>query len=84
MVSKMILSKGERGADADVFYTSKGGWDTHSEVLARQLSLFNDVDASFKAFADEMKAQGVWDKVTLVELSDFARTLNQNGNFGSE
>ncbi len=84
MVSKMILSRDLRKSDADMFYTTKGGWDTHSEVKENQINLFNDVNACFKAFAAEMKAQQIWDQVTLVETSDFARTLNQNGNFGSD
>jgi len=84
MVAKMIDSRNERGTDADVFFLSTGGWDTHSTVLANQVRLFGDVDASFKAFADEMKAKNVWDSVTLIETSDFARTLTQNGNLGSD
>jgi uncharacterized protein (DUF1501 family) len=84
MVSKMIDTRAERGTDADVFYISKGGWDTHSQVLDNQVTLFADVDASFKAFSDEMKAKSVWDNVALIEVSDFARTLTPNTGAGSD
>ena len=84
MVAKMIDSRNERGTDADVFFLSTGGWDTHSALLANQENLFANVDASFKAFADEMNAKNVWDNVTLIETSDFARTLTQNGGLGSD
>jgi hypothetical protein len=84
MVAKMIDSRNERGTDADVFFISKGGWDTHSQVLMNQVNLFADVDASFKAFADEMKAKNVWNNVVLVETSDFARTLTPNGGAGTD
>lgn len=58
--------------------------DTHFQVLPNQERLFADVDASFKAFADEMKAKNMWESVTLIETSDFGRTLTQNGNLGSD
>ena len=80
----MIDSRSVRGTDADVFFLQTGGWDTHSDVLDRMNSLFNDVDASFKAFSEEMKAKGKWDSVTVIETSDFARTLNPNTGRGSD
>ena len=49
-----------------------------------QENLFADVDAAFGMFAKEMKDKNVWDSVTLIETSDFSRTLTQNGNMGSE
>lgn len=45
---------------------------------------FVDLNKTLKAFVDEMKAQGVWDRVTLVVTSDFARTLTANLNKGSD
>jgi len=84
MVAKMIDSREERGTDADVFFVAMGGWDTHDRVLSRQEYLFNEADASFKAFADEMKAKNIWDRVTLIETSEFARTLTPNTGRGSD
>jgi uncharacterized protein (DUF1501 family) len=84
MVAKMIDSRVARGSDADMFFLTTGGWDTHSDVLDNQNNLFANVDASFKAFATEMKAKGTWDSVTVVETSDFARTLQGNTGKGSD
>lgn len=84
VVANMIDSRSERGSDVDMFFISTGGWDTHSMLLDNQKVLFADVDASLKAFADEMKAKNVWDSVTLVETSDFARTLTPNTGQGSD
>jgi uncharacterized protein (DUF1501 family) len=53
-------------------------------LLANQERLFADVDASLKAFVDEMKAKNVWDSVTVIQVSDFARTIAPNGNAGSD
>jgi uncharacterized protein (DUF1501 family) len=80
VVAKMIDSRIERGTDADFFFVATGGWDTHSNIINAQVNLFNNVDASFKAFADEMKAKNVWESVTLIQTSDFARTLTPNGS----
>ena len=84
MVAKMIDSRDTRSADADVFFLQTGGWDTHSEVEERLNMLFEDVDQSFKAFADEMKTKGTWDGVTVIQTSDFARTLGPNTGRGSD
>lgn len=58
--------------------------DTHDALLANQERLFAEVDAALKAFVDEMKAKKTWESVTLIEVSDFARTIAPNGNAGSD
>jgi len=82
MVAKMIDSREERGVDADVFFSSKGGFDTHSNTVVNTDRLFGELDEAYGAFRQEMEAKGIWDKVTLITVSDFARTLNPNGNAG--
>lgn len=84
MVAKMIGTRAERGVDADMFFLSTGGWDTHSNVEENLNKLFADVDQSFSAFANEMKTTDMWDKVTVIEASDFARTLVPNTGGGSD
>ncbi len=53
-------------------------------MLANQERLFAEVDAALKAFVDEMKVKNTWESVTLIEVSDFARTIAPNGNAGSD
>lgn len=36
------------------------------------------------AFAEEMKAKETWESVTVIQTSDFARTLNPNTGRGSD
>ena len=67
-----------------MFFLSTGGWDTHSNVEENLNKLFADVDQSFSAFANEMKTTDMWDKVTVIEASDFARTLVPNTGGGSD
>merc|ERR1711991_396184 len=42
-------------------------------------TLFGDVDDGINTFATEMKAQGIWDDVVVLTVSDFGRTLTSNG-----
>lgn len=82
--SKMIATREQRGTDADVFFLSYGGWDTHSEVLDNQVRLFSRVDAAIDAFHREMVEMGTWDNVVLIQTSDFARTLSPNTGEGTD
>ena len=45
---------------------------------------FKDLDTSLTHFVNEMKAQGYWNDVTLVLVSDFGRTLTANSGGGSD
>ena len=37
------------------------------------------VDVALASFTEEMKAQGLWDGMAVVTISDFARTMTDNG-----
>ena len=60
------------------------GFDTHSNVEEHLTNLFSQVSGAFGAFAQEMKAMDLWNNVTLIQTSDFARTLNPNGGDGTD
>ena len=38
-----------------------------------------DLGSQLKSFKEEMVAQGIWDDVAVVCVSDFGRTLTPNG-----
>eukprot|EP01097_Dermamoeba_algensis_P002420 TRINITY_DN1951_c0_g1_i2.p1 TRINITY_DN1951_c0_g1~~TRINITY_DN1951_c0_g1_i2.p1 ORF type:complete len:251 (-),score=84.60 TRINITY_DN1951_c0_g1_i2:80-832(-) len=59
------------------FFTDRGGFDTHATFNLSPM--FGDIDSGLGSFAEEMKAQGLWDDVVVVSFSDFARTLYSNG-----
>lgn len=81
-IAMMIDSRTERAVDGDVFFASKGGFDTHMETLTNTNNRFAELDAAYGAFRAELKAKSIWDQVVLVTVSDFARTLNPNGQKG--
>ena len=60
------------------------GFDTHADVEEALNILFSEVNDAFDAFSQEMKAMDVWNNVTLIQTSDFARTLNPNGGDGTD
>ena len=41
--------------------------------------LFDQIDKAMTASVTEMKAQGMWDQITIVTVSDFGRTFTSNG-----
>ena len=74
-VAKLIKIRRDLSTERAVFFTSRGGWDTHSSLTPPWAS----VNAAMEAFQAEMKAQGIWDNVVVVTVSDFGRTLTSNG-----
>ena len=84
MITKLIATREVRGVDRDFFFISFSGWDAHKQVLWNLDTNLPLVDNAIKSFSDEMKNMGIWDSTTLIETSDFGRTLEPNGGDGSD
>lgn len=84
MVSKLIATRKERGVDTDVFYVEFGKFDTHKDVLETLSGEFTVANDAITQFSKALKAMGLWDNVTTVEVSDFARTLTPNSGNGTD
>ena len=74
------LDMGLRAATIDL-----GGWDTHVSQIPNPTAqnqgyynLINNLSRSIRAFADCMKAIGMWDNVMMFTASDFNRTFTPN------
>lgn len=78
-VAKVIKARDSLGEERSVFYVSLGGFDHHSSLKESLDAKFVQIDAALAAFTAEMKSQGIWDSVALLEASDFGRTLGTNG-----
>ncbi len=83
-VAKVIEARSSLGAARQVFMVSLGGFDTHTNQLARQSALFAQLGPALKAFNDSMVTIGESANVTSFTLSDFARTLKPNTGGGSD
>ena len=79
VVSKLIKGRGLLGTDRQTFFTALGGFDTHSSATSVVNQLCGYINEAITSFEAEMKLQGVWDDVLLVEVSDFGRTITSNG-----
>ena len=83
-VSSLILTHEDRGTDRDVIFVEMGGWDHHTQLKTSLSTEFQQLNTALEAFEAEMKAQNLWDQVTLVVASEFARTLTANSGEGSD
>ena len=60
------------------------GFDTHPNIPGRLNGLLSHANAALNAFVEEMKAMNLWNNVTLIQMSEFGRTLTPNGNDGTD
>jgi len=77
-VARIVASRERLNASRHLFHVELGGFDTHGSFTAFG-NLLKMLDTAMSEFVAEMKSQGVWDKMTIVVASDFARTLRSNG-----
>lgn len=71
-----------RGSKRDICYVSEGGFDMHSNVLEALMNKFTSVNFALGKFVQEVKALGLWTNVTVVQFSEFGRTLDPNSGDG--
>jgi uncharacterized protein (DUF1501 family) len=67
-VARLVKLRSLLGAERDVFMTEVGGFDSHNTF---DLAKLVDVNTGLLNFREEMKAQGTWDNVVILTVSDF-------------
>lgn len=77
-VAKAIMGRSTLGAVRQTFFVNRGGWDHHSDTLALQNDMLQEVDQAIGAFWSQLVALGIENQVTLFSGSDFGRTLTSN------
>jgi uncharacterized protein (DUF1501 family) len=80
LVSRLIAG----GLPTRVFYVSQGGYDTHTNQTSAHERLLRDLGDSVKAFTDDLKAQGNFQRVLVMTFSEFGRRVNENANGGTD
>ena len=83
-VAKLIQARSALGATRQIFFCSQGGYDTHSNQLQQQVTLYGNLAAALSVFDQAMSALNVQGSVTTFTESDFGRTLQPNGNAGTD
>eukprot|EP00931_Biecheleriopsis_adriatica_P057277 TRINITY_DN3397_c0_g1_i3.p1 TRINITY_DN3397_c0_g1~~TRINITY_DN3397_c0_g1_i3.p1 ORF type:complete len:2330 (-),score=299.84 TRINITY_DN3397_c0_g1_i3:580-7488(-) len=83
-VATLIGARSTRQAERDFFFVGLGGFDNHNNLGPNLARNFGRMNVAITAFVNEIKAQGNWDNVVMTTQSDFARTLDPNGNMGTD
>lgn len=86
-VARVIKKQADLNVDRQIFYTERGGFDTHNNQLGNQDNNLGQVSQAVRAFYDEMVVQGLSGDVTVFMMTDFGRTMDpagSGGNVGSD
>jgi uncharacterized protein (DUF1501 family) len=82
-IAKIIAVRAALGAKRQIFFVSFGSFDTHDgqlDVNSGQPYLFSTISAALADFYNATVQLGVQNSVTSFTFSEFARTLNSNGD----
>lgn len=87
MVARLIQGRSSLENNRQIFFVSMGGFDTHQNQPTDHANLMGNLDKALKGFKDAIDAitaaegsGNLWDDTLLFTHSDFARTLQPNGN----
>jgi uncharacterized protein (DUF1501 family) len=72
------------GLPARVYYVSQGGYDTHTNQAPTQARLLQELGDGVKAFVDDLKGQGNFERVLVLTFSEFGRRVQENANQGTD
>ncbi len=89
-----LLSGGKKLNDSfktRIFIARIGGFDTHAQqvdpkdaTMGRHAALLYHLTHSIKAFHDDLKAQGLEDRVLTMTFSEFGRRVPSNASYGTD
>ena len=80
MVARLISVGPQLGLRRQVFFVSQGGYDTHSAQASRHPELLGTLAQAMSEFHAATKKIGMDEQVTTFSMSDFGRTLGDNGD----
>ncbi|MSV34345.1 MAG: DUF1501 domain-containing protein [Bryobacterales bacterium] len=83
-VAKIIQVRGALGMDRQIFFASMGGFDNHSNLVADQAPLLQQLDGALGAFQTALAELGVEPNVVTFTESEFSRTGNASATAGSD
>jgi len=83
-IAKVIEAHSQLGAQRQIFLVTLGSFDTHTDEINTQQTLFSELDPALAAFHGAMAAIGSANSVTSFTLSDFSRTFAPNTGGGSD
>ncbi len=75
------------GLGTRLFLVSQGGFDTHSMQGAgegRHAGLMGNLAGGVSSFLEDLKTDGLDERVVVMTFSEFGRTLDENGSQGTD
>jgi uncharacterized protein (DUF1501 family) len=79
-VAELILS----GVPTQVYYLSIAGFDTHIRQADTHQRLLGNYDEAVASFVQDLKTNGLFDKVLIMTFSEFGRRVAQNASNGTD
>lgn len=79
-VAQTMSLRGELGVSRQVYYTTQGGYDSHDTQANRLPDLHQELNDAMAAFRAAMLELGLWNDVLLFTMSDFGRSMIDNGD----
>ena len=74
----------EGGLGARIYAASLDGFDTHSRQAPVHDALMNTLGSALGAFYDDLKRNGMNDRVVLMTYSEFGRRVKENRSLGTD
>ncbi len=72
------------GLEANVYYASLSGFDTHVNQTNAQNRLLQQVDESIGSLVESLKKHNEWNNTAIFVFSEFGRRIKQNGSNGTD
>ncbi len=79
------------GSTTQVYIVRIGGFDTHADqveaydnTMGRHSALLYHITSAVKAFYDDLKSQGLDEKVITMSFSEFGRRVFSNASYGTD
>jgi len=83
-VAQILKVRSALGLNRQIFFCSIGGFDTHTNQIAAQQSLFSQLSPAMNAFYSATVALGLAQQVTTFTMSDFSRTFQPASGGGTD
>ena len=83
-VAQLLAVRSSLSLNRQIFFCSLGGFDTHSNQIATQQTLFSQLSPALSAFYDATVELNLPQQVTTFTMSDFSRTYQPASDGGSD
>ena len=83
-VAQILKVRSALGLNRQIFFCSLGGFDTHTNQISAQQSLFSQLSPAVNAFYSATVELGLAQQVTTFTMSDFSRTFQPASGGGTD